>query len=110
MTYYDYMLKAEDQEDMGQALIDVGVVAQLEPAEITLLADGGYEVDSDGYYPVEGVDISVIGVWTENTGTEEDPIMTPVEGYHVNVRSTFEIEWPGTVELMYPVTPWRIWG
>ena len=59
----------------------------------------------------EGVAVSVIGIWSERTGgTDEEPIYTEVPGWHFNVRSDDLIQWPATVTVSQPTTPWRVWG
>lgn len=55
--------------------------------------------------------IDVIGEWHERSGgTDEEPIYSPVPGWHFNVRSDEPISWPEFVTVTNPATPWRIWG
>lgn len=59
----------------------------------------------------EGATVDVIGTWSERTGgTDEEPVMTVVPGWHFNVRSAELIQWPESVTLAQPETPWRVWG
>lgn len=59
----------------------------------------------------EGAVLDVIGIWSERTGgTDDDPVMTVVPGWHFNVRSGAPIEWPANVKQSQPVSPWRVWG
>jgi hypothetical protein len=56
--------------------------------------------------------VYVIGYWSERTGgTDDIPEMTPVPGYHVNVRlpAGVEIELPAGWTRHYPETPWCVW-
>ena len=90
--YHDYYLNTPDEASM---------LAALQQAEAT---------DADGN-PVAGVLIDVIGTHYERTGgTDEEPAYTQVPGWHVNVRSSELIQWPDSVTLAQPKTPWRIFG
>lgn len=85
MTQY-YWLRATDEDAMNTAL--------------AALTDIPY------------ADISVIGIWYENTGTADAPVMTAKPGYHANVASRDPL--PADVLAQLPVidkpaTPWRIW-
>ena len=88
----DYYLQTADEPTMRAALIEAGVT------------------DDEGN-PTEGATVDVIGTWSERTGgTDEDPVMTVVPGWHFNVRSGAPIEWPENVVRAAPVSPWRVWG
>ena len=92
MKYRDYFLQAADEQAMQSALRLVGVT------------------DEDGNL-VRGHYVDVIGTWSEITGgTDEAPIITKRDGWHFNVRTEREIEWPNEVTLKDPNTPWRVWG
>jgi hypothetical protein len=55
--------------------------------------------------------IDTVGVIYKNTGTEEEPVMTALPGWHVNVRLVDEED--GTVLEPYAVevaTPMRVWA
>lgn len=56
--------------------------------------------------PAEGVTIDEIGFMQIEVAEE---VYEPVPGYFANVRSELELEFPG-VELMNPVTPWRVFA
>lgn len=59
----------------------------------------------------EGVALDVIGKWSERTGgTDEEPVYTEVPDWHFNVRSQEPIEWPATVTVAQPKSPWRVWA
>lgn len=89
---FDYFLNTADEAAMRAALLEVGAVDQF----------GN---------PVETVSVDVIGTWYERTGgTNEEPVYSPVPGWHFNVRSTHEIVWPTAVTVTAPVTPWRVWA
>lgn len=88
----DYYINTEDEQAMTAALIEAGVT------------------DEQGN-PLHGYVIDVIGYWSERTGgTDEEPIFTQLPGWHVNVRSFAPIEWPDSVTVASPKTPWRAWG
>lgn len=89
----DYYLKTIDEAAMQAALIEAGVAAEQDGQ--LLLA--------------EGVNLDVIGLWHERTGgTDLEPVMTQVPGWHFNVRAAEPIAWPASVTVTEPVTPWRI--
>lgn len=85
----DYYLQTADEESMNAALIETGVT------------------DDEGN-PTEGHAVSVIGTWYEQPDPESEPVAVP--GYHANVRSAEPIEWPDSVTVHEPRTPWRVWG
>lgn len=88
----DYFLQATDEPTMNAALIAAGVM------------------DDEGN-PITGHVIDVIGTWFERTGgSDEEPVMTHLPGWHVNVRSAELIQWPDSVTLAQPKTPWRVFG
>lgn len=95
MNYHDYYLNTLDEATMLSALSQVGVATA---------SDEGLQLS-------EGVALDVLGHWYERTGgTDDEPVMEQVGGWHFNVRSTKTIEWPETVIDASPVTPWRVWG
>lgn len=88
----DHYLQTTDEQTMSAALIAAGVT------------------DDEGN-PTEGHVIDVIGTWYERTGgTDDEPVMTQVPGWHVNVRSNELIQWPESVTVAQPKTPWRVFG
>lgn len=88
----DYYLQTADEESMNAALIEAGVT------------------DDEGN-PTEGHEVSDIRTWYERTGgTDDEPVMTRLPGWHANVRSSEPIEWPESVTLSDPKTPWRVFG
>ena len=59
----------------------------------------------------EVVDVSIIGHWFERVGgTDAEPIMQQVPGWHFNVRAREPIEWPTHVTQSTPTTPWQVWA
>jgi hypothetical protein len=88
----DYYLQTADEPTMRNALIAAGVT------------------DDEGN-PTEGHAIDVIGTWYERTGgTDDEPVMTQLPGWHFNVRCSAPVEWPDSVTLAQPKTPWRVWA
>ena len=66
----------------------------------------------EGYEVANYINIDTIGVIYKRTGgTDEEPVMEPLPGWHVNVRLM-----PGEDAAMlepfavYPKTPMRVWG
>ena len=85
----DYYISAKDEPAMNAALIAAGVT------------------DDEGN-PTEGHAVSVIGTWYEQLGPEAEPVAVP--GWHVNVRCEAPLQWPESVTVAQPKTPWRVWG
>jgi hypothetical protein len=55
--------------------------------------------------------IDTIGVIYKRTGgTDEEPVMTALPGWHVNVRVVDEDGAALEPFQIYPVTPMRVWG
>lgn len=56
--------------------------------------------------------IDTIGVIMKRTGgTDEEPVMTAVPGWHVNVRALADEDVSGLeMFVTNPVTPVRVWG
>lgn len=103
----DYYLQTADEPTMRAALIEAGV-ATWELAEID--AEGNVTAQH-ALVPAEGHAVEVIGTWYERTGgTDDEPVMTQLPGWHVNVRSNELIQWPENVTVHEPRTPWRIFG
>lgn len=88
----DHYLQTADEQTMRAALIEAGVT------------------DDEGN-PLPGYALDVIGTWSERAGgTDEEPVYTELPGWHVNVRSSEPVEWPDSVTVANPKTPWRVWG
>jgi len=85
----DYYLQTADEESMTAALIAAGVT------------------DDEGN-PTPGHAVSVIGTWYEQPDPEAEPVAVP--GWHVNVRCEAPLQWPESVTVHEPRTPWRIFG
>ena len=55
--------------------------------------------------------IDVIGVIYERTGgTDDEPVMTAIPGWHVNVRVVDEDDKTLQPFAVTPATPMRVWG
>ena len=85
----DYYLQTADEPTMLAALIEAGVT------------------DDEGN-PTPGHAVSVIGTWCEQPDPEAEPVAVP--GWHVNVRCEAPLQWPESVTVHEPRTPWRVWG
>jgi len=92
---FDYYVKADDATHLQAVLVEAGVAT----------------VQEDQLVPVEGVNLDVIGTWSERTGgTDEEPEYTAVEGYHANIRSSEELVFPAGFYTGLPSAPWRGFG
>lgn len=88
----DYYLSTADEATMHTVLAQTGLT------------------DEEGN-PRPGIDLDVLGIQHQRTGgTDEEPIFTPVEGWHFNVRAREPIAWVGEVVQHTPATPWRKWA
>ena len=55
--------------------------------------------------------IDVIGIIYERTGgTDDEPVMTALSGWHVNVRSVGEDTTALQAFQVYPTLPQRVWA
>lgn len=87
MSYFDYYLKFTGSEHARSVL---------------------YKEDCSQVYDAT---YDIIGPWVEIDNTDpEKPVITPVDGFFVNVRSTTEIVWPEDVTVENPETPWRVFA
>lgn len=87
MSYFDYYLKFTNSEH----------------ARSVLYKEDGSQVYDATY--------DIIGPWVEIDNTDpEKPVITPVDGFFVNVRSETEITWPDGVTVENPKTPWRVFA
>lgn len=90
-----YYLNTPDEATMRGALIEAGAATEQEGALI----------------PAAGITLDVIGPWYERTGgTDEEPVYTALPGWHFNVYSNALINWPESVTVTEPATPWRVLG
>ena len=99
-------------------LIDLYLKAPSEAAMVTALKAAGFTQNREsGAFYCQGADISLIGTIYKPTGetVQEDgapvPVMAPVSGYHVNVRTTSETLAASLESFRtYPETPVRVWA
>ena len=97
----DLYLKADSEPELTSALLTAGFIADEESGAL--------------YHPAAALD--VIGTIYQPTGEtslvdgQEVPVMAPVSGYHVNVRTTSD-ERAAALESFrtYPETPVRVWA
>jgi len=87
-------------------MMDYYISAADEPTMLAVLIEAG--VTDDEGNPTPGHAVSVIGTWHEQLDPEAEPVEVP--GWHVNVRSSELIQWPESVTVAQPKTPWRIFG
>ena len=101
----DLYLKADNEAAMSAALLAAGFMKECD------------EEGETGRLYLPGVALDVIGTIYKPTGEttlvdgQEVPVMAPVSGYHVNVRTTSE-ELAAVLDAQrtYPVTPVRVWA
>ena len=99
-------------------MIDLYLKAGSKSAMTTALKAAGFIQDVESgalYHPAAALD--VIGTIYQPTGEttlvdgQEAPVMAPVSGYHVNVRTTSdELATALDAQRTYPVTPVRVWA
>ena len=99
-------------------MIDLYLKAGSKSAMTLALKTAGFIQDPDSgalYHPDAALD--VIGTIYQPTGEttlvdgQEVPVMAPVSGYHVNVRTTSdELATALDAQRTYPVTPVRVWA
>ena len=87
MSYFDYYLKFTGSQHSRTVLFN---------------QDGSQVYDAT---------YDTLGPWVEiDNADPENPVITPVDGFFVNVRSVDEITWPDGVVSETPVTPWRVFA
>ncbi|MFJ3259837.1 hypothetical protein ACIPK7_06245 [Pseudomonas sp. NPDC086581] len=93
-TKMDHFISATDAATLHTVLTELG------------LATVG---EDSGLIPAEGVALDVLGTWCEQP---EDPEAPPVvlPGYHANLRTEQPIDWPPSITVHQPETPWRVWA
>lgn len=103
----DYYLSTTDEAAMNAALIEANAAT----AVLAQLNDTGEVIQGAGIQLAKGISLDVIGLMYERTGgTDEEPVMTAIPGWHFNVRSDAAIEWSVSVTQHEPKTPWRVYG
>lgn len=113
----NFYLKAESEEALWGALEAAGLAKKVYDPDDPL----NQPDDTEGWEPSGAFDwqftgeaLDVIGTIyrpTGNTLTDEEgneyPEMTPLDGFHANLIAE---EAPAGVEVMSPVTPYRVWA
>jgi hypothetical protein len=56
----------------------------------------------------ESANVDIIGIWINYDPVTET--ITPVEGWHFNVRSSEPMEIPDGIVSSVPSSPWRVWA
>jgi hypothetical protein len=101
--YYTYYLKTTGRTDF------------IDKVQLTGLAT---LIEDNSLVPSSGINIDDIGTIYKETGStiiidtgEEVPELEAIEGYHFNVRSSFELssEQLSHFTVCYPETPSRVW-
>lgn len=98
--FVDYMLKFETKEEAETVLKEAGLMQEVEGRLV----------------PSYGSNVDIIGtIWKPDgtsTTTEEGypmPNMVALDGYHVNVRASAEIQTLDPYKVT-PATPYRVWA
>lgn len=98
--FFDYMLKFESQQEAETVLIGLGLLHEVEGSIM----------------PTFGSNVDIIGTIYKPDGTfttGEDGFSfanhAPLDGYHVNVRASGEIQALDTYKVT-PATPYRVWA
>lgn len=101
--YTDLCLKFPDESTAKSVLYRMEGVVAADP-------ENGIEAQ-EGYEMPNFANIDVIGTIYERTGgTDEEPVMTALDGWHVNVRLVNEDSAALTAYVITPATPMRIWA
>jgi hypothetical protein len=79
-------------------------------AKAVLYRIEGVTEESEGYEVPNFQNIDTIGTIYKNVGTEENPDMQALDGWHVNVRLVGEDVTPLEPFRVYPDTPNRVWA
>ncbi len=109
--FNDYYLKFDNEEAANAALVAAGVLAHVD----AVLDENEQVIQPAGFAPANSASVDVIGAIYKPTGemetTEmgERPVMAAVPGWHVNVRSSTEIEALKQYDVA-PDTPVRVWA
>ena len=105
-AFYDYYLKFTDEATANSVLASSGVVVQ---TEAVLDEEGNIAVPA-GIVPIEGCAVDVVGTISKVDNTDpENPKVTSIEGWHINVRSLEEKSSLAKYDTK-PVTPMRVWA
>lgn len=99
-------------------MIDLYLKTDSEPELTLALKMAGFSQDPEsGELYHQDAALDVIGTIYQPTGEvtlvdgQEVPVMAPVSGYHVNVRTTSdELATALDAQRTYPVTPVRVWA
>lgn len=95
----DYALKFLDEAEANSILYHKeGVIEASEGIE----ADAGYDV-------ANYQNIDILGILYTNTGTIEEPILTALDGYHMNIRDDRDCSALDSY-IVYPKHPRRIFA
>lgn len=100
----DYYLSFPDEAAAKAVLYRIEGAVEADP-------ENGIEA-REGYEVANYANIDTIGVIYKPTGgTDEEPVMSPIPGWHVNVR-LISGEDASALEpyAVTPTTPMRVWG
>lgn len=98
--FIDYMLKFENRQEAESVLMQAGLLQEVEGA---VVPSYGSTVD------IIGTIWKPDGTYTSNDDGFQIPNMSALEGYHVNVRATGEIQSLEPYRVT-PATPYRVWA
>lgn len=95
----DYALKFLDEAEANSVLYHKeGIVEASEGIE----ADAGHDV-------ANYQNIDILGILYTNTGIPEEPILAPLDGWHVNIRDNGDCSALDSY-IVYPKNPRRIFA
>ena len=110
--FNDYYCKFDSESAANTALVSAGVLAHVD----AVLDENEQVIQAAALVPANGASVDVIGVIHKPTGNMiatvehgEMPEMAAVPGWHVNVRSSTEIESLKQYDVA-PATPARVWA
>lgn len=77
-----------------------------------LLILSGFVPNELGEFEIDGACVDIIGsMFNKDESDPDNIILTPVDGYYINIRVVKETEFPLLDEFrVYPETPFRVWA
>jgi hypothetical protein len=90
----DHYISAIDETTLRAVLLQLGLATSEEGGQLV---------------PAEGIALDILGTWYEEATDPEAPPQ-PQPGYHANLRTEQPVEWPPSITVHQPETPWRVWA
>ena len=104
----DYHLKFDSEEHAKSVLYRKEGVVEAN-TELGIVASEGYDVPNFKQIDIIGVIYKPTGNTLTNDEGREYPEMSPIDGYHVNIRDDLTPEQEEQLPLVQVETPVRVW-